>query len=319
VVLQPNNGGGTYELQLSSEDKNGIKIPSGQIAGGQFTIAGGETKDLDIDFDACASIIVQGNGQYRLKPVLHAGEVAFSSAINGRILDSSTNQPVVGGTTVVALESRDAGVDRVVMSTITDSTGAFALCPVPVGTYDLIAVAIDGSGKAYGATVITGVTAGKAMGDMLLFSSAATFASISGNVLTQGSSGEVAEDVNLSALQTVNLPNQTSYSITVPLANQSVATASVLTVANTCDPSSACVGYTFELPALNPHVASFGTSLTSMASYTLGTGSTGYVADARTLPLNTPVCGSPEVQSSFVGVSAGSSTSGIALGFTGCN
>jgi hypothetical protein len=36
-------------LQLSSESTTGIKIPSGQIAGGDFTVASGETKDLNID------------------------------------------------------------------------------------------------------------------------------------------------------------------------------------------------------------------------------------------------------------------------------
>src|SRR5215469_12103206 len=34
-------------LQLSSEVQTGIKIPSGQIAGGEFTVASGETKDLN--------------------------------------------------------------------------------------------------------------------------------------------------------------------------------------------------------------------------------------------------------------------------------
>ena len=70
-----------HPLALSSEATTGIKIPSGQVAGGQFTIGAGQTKDLNIDFNACASIVVQGNGQYRLKPVLHAGEVATASAL----------------------------------------------------------------------------------------------------------------------------------------------------------------------------------------------------------------------------------------------
>src|SRR5206468_2463633 len=52
-------------LQLSSETQTGIKIPSGQIAGGSFTIGSGQTKDLNIDFDACASVVVQGSRQYR--------------------------------------------------------------------------------------------------------------------------------------------------------------------------------------------------------------------------------------------------------------
>jgi hypothetical protein len=37
-------------LQLSSESKTGIKIPPGQIASGQFVVAAGESKDLDLDF-----------------------------------------------------------------------------------------------------------------------------------------------------------------------------------------------------------------------------------------------------------------------------
>jgi Domain of unknown function (DUF4382) len=85
-------------LLLSSEAKTGIKIPSGQISGGQFVIAAGETEDLDIDFNACESIVAEGNGQFRLKPVLHAGEVSLTStSINGTIVDSVTGQSVVGG------------------------------------------------------------------------------------------------------------------------------------------------------------------------------------------------------------------------------
>jgi hypothetical protein len=123
-----------HALNLSSEATTGLKIPSGQIAGGKFTVAAGDTKDLNIDFNACASIVVQGNGQYRLKPVLHAGEVTTAStSINGKVFDQTTNTPLAGGTVVVALEQQDAsGVDRVMMETLTDSTGAFVFCPVAV-------------------------------------------------------------------------------------------------------------------------------------------------------------------------------------------
>jgi hypothetical protein len=93
-----------HELLLSSQSKTGLKIPSGQIASGGFTIAAGETKDLDIDFNTCASIVIEGNGQYRLKPVLHAGEVSTTStSINGKVLDQATGNPV-NGVGTVALE-----------------------------------------------------------------------------------------------------------------------------------------------------------------------------------------------------------------------
>src|SRR5262249_33652131 len=63
-------------LTLSSEAQTGLKIPSGQIADGGLTLTAGQSSDLNIDFDSCASIVQEGNGRYRLKPVLHAGEVA---------------------------------------------------------------------------------------------------------------------------------------------------------------------------------------------------------------------------------------------------
>src|SRR5439155_7851201 len=93
-------------LQLSSESQTGIKIPSGQLAGGEFAIGSGETKDLNIDFNACASIVVQGSGKYRLKPVLHAGEVETQStgaSISGTIIDKNTQKSIAGGTTIVEL------------------------------------------------------------------------------------------------------------------------------------------------------------------------------------------------------------------------
>src|SRR6266568_5440354 len=126
VVLAADNS--IHALTLASEAQSGLKIPSGQIAGGKFTIAAGETKDLDIDFNACASIVVNGSGQCSLKPVLHAGEVGLSSAINGTVIDTSTGKPIVGGTTVIALEQKDgSGVDRVIMATLTDANGNFVL------------------------------------------------------------------------------------------------------------------------------------------------------------------------------------------------
>src|SRR5262249_36117705 len=100
-VMTSSNSAAPQPLMLSSESQTGIKIPSGQIAGGQFVVAAGQTKDLDIDFNACESIVAEGNGQFRLKPVLHAGEVSVSSAsINGKIVDGATGQAISGGTTV---------------------------------------------------------------------------------------------------------------------------------------------------------------------------------------------------------------------------
>jgi hypothetical protein len=244
------------QLQLSSESKTGIKIPSGQMAGGEFTIGAGETKDLNIDFNACASIVVLGNGKYRLKPVLHAGEVetqSTSTSISGTIIDGGTLQAIVGGTTIVALEQKDSnGVDRVVMETVAASNGGFAFCPVPMGTYDIVAVAINGSGNTYAATAITGITPGSVLGTVPL-TPAALPASITGQVTTIGSSAATAADISLSALQSIG--NNTL--ITVPLAQQSSATATLATAAGTCPANTDCASYTLAVPGTNPAVGAF--------------------------------------------------------------
>lgn len=95
-----------HTLNLSSEVQTGIKIPSGQIGGGGLNATAGASQDLNIDFDACASVVIQGNAGYRLKPVLHAGEVSTTStSVSGRVIDKTTNAPIVGGKTIVALEA----------------------------------------------------------------------------------------------------------------------------------------------------------------------------------------------------------------------
>src|SRR5258708_38309030 len=64
---------GTHTLNLSSEANTGLKIPPGQIMGGPIHVAAGRSVDLNIDFNTCASIIMEGNGNFRLRPTLTAG------------------------------------------------------------------------------------------------------------------------------------------------------------------------------------------------------------------------------------------------------
>jgi hypothetical protein len=113
---------------------------------GKFVVTAGESKDLDLDFNACRSIVTEGSRSFRLKPVLRAGEVAQQAAINGTVIDAGTQAPIGGGNTVVALEQNDGnGVNRVVMETVADANGAFSFCPVAGGTYDIVVAAINGA------------------------------------------------------------------------------------------------------------------------------------------------------------------------------
>jgi hypothetical protein len=322
VVLAADNS--VHALTLASEAQSGLKIPSGQIAGGRFTISPGETKDLDIDFNACASIVVSGNGQFILKPVLHAGEVGLSSAINGTVIDNSTSIPIVGGTTVVALEQKDSGgVDRVVMSTLADANGNFALCPVPAGAYDLVVAAVNGAGVFYAATVTTGVQAGTAVGNIPLNPEPSANggstgpASLTGVVQTSGSSGAVSEIVTLSAIQTVSNAGS-NLLITIPLVQQSVVTSNVTTASGaSCQGGFDCVDFTLAVPGVNAFVGSF---IGSGTLYVQSTGG-GYTVDGQPVPLadGTPVCGQTDVMSNPLTVSPGSSVPAGTLSFTNCS
>ncbi len=322
VVLAADNS--VHALNLASEAQSGLKIPSGQIAGGKFTIAPGATKDLDIDFNACASIVATGSDQFILKPVLHAGEVGLSSAINGTVTDNSTANPIVGGTTVVALEQMDnSGVDRVVMSTLADGNGNFVLCPVPAGAYDLVVAAVNGAGVFYAATVTTGVQAGTAVGNIPVNPEPSAngantgAASLTGMVQTSGSSGTVSEVVTLSALQTVGISGS-NLRVTIPLVQQSVATSNVTTAGGaSCSGGFDCIDFTLAVPGVNAFVGSFIGSGTTYVQSTRGS----YIVDGQPVPHadGTPVCGQTDVSSSPLTVTPGNSFPAGTLSFTGCS
>lgn len=267
VVLSKDNS--VHTLQLSSEAKTGLKIPPGQIASGGLNIGQGDTKDLNIDFSTCESIVLQGNGQYRLKPVLHAGEVSTTStSINGKVLDSATGNPV-NGTVLVALEQKDAtGIDRVVMSTLANADGTFVFCPIPSGSYDVVVVGVTGNGVVYQPSIVTSVANGQTTGNVNLYLSTAGglgSATLAGTVTSQNTaSAGTVTDVQLSALETVGTG---IYTIPlVPTALQTSATLTVETAAqNTCPKGTNCANYSMVLPAGGAYVGAYASSGPTLA------------------------------------------------------
>lgn len=323
VVLGSDNS--VHALQLSSESQTGIKIPSGAIAGGKFTINAGESRDLNIDFNACASIVVQGNGQYRLKPVLYAGEVSLNTtSISGKVVDSVTKATIAtGGKTAVVLEQKDANnIDRVVMATTTDAAGNFSFCPVPAGTYDIVVVAIDGQNVAYGATVVTGVQPGNALGNIPIVATTGTStgtATITGLITTvNASNAATSADVSLSTLQSIDSTTM----ITVPQVASSSVTLSLATApGGSCPSNTGCVTYTAQVPALNPSVGAFSTS---GITFTQAAAPVNYVLDAIAFVPNsggTLNCTPSEFKSATpITVTAGTTVNPPppTIAFTGC-
>ena len=273
VVVDDGSISSIHEIMLSSEAQTGLKIPPGQIMGGAIQVAAGQSVDLNIDFNACFSIVQEGNGVFRLKPALTAGVVsANNSGIGGQVVDSVSSKPIAGNV-MVAIERTDStGVDRVLMQTTADSQGNFRFCPLPAGTFDVVAVALTSSNAPYNATAIVNVPNGSNLGAIpLVAETGATGPAIlQGFVTAKTATGGATVDVSLAALQNIALSGNLTRQLNIPLQNTSAtamgpavnSTGLVsITGSNSCPAGSPmganCAQYTLVVPASNPRVGVF--------------------------------------------------------------
>jgi uncharacterized protein DUF4382 len=305
VVLEDST---IHELELSSQANTGLKIPPGQIVGGPLQVIAGQSVDLNIDFNACASIVHEGNGKFRLKPTLTAGQVsANNTGITGKVVDSGTSAPIAGSVQV-AIEQPDptSGIDRILMQTVADSNGNFNFCPLPTGMFDIVVVAIGPANMPYNATTVLNVPNGTNLGAIPLIAEvgATAPAVFQGFVTATNGAAAGSIDVSLSALQTVPTGATTTLQITIPLqtipatnTTSEVDSTGLVSVSDstTCPtgaPAKAnCAQYTLVVPASNPSVGIFSSS-----GFTYSTPATGdvlFTVDARAaVPLSggTPDC-----------------------------
>jgi len=243
------------ELSLPSEAKTGIKIPPGQISGGGILLASGTSVDIDIDFNACTSVVEAGkSGKFLLKPTLRASEVGTNPLIAGTVVLGTAGGGVVTpdiGTTApnanVWLEQEPAAanftlgnpqpaagatpsvtVENLVQTTTADSTGHFEFCPVGPGTYDVVADAasLPISNLPSNATIAVGalVTSSGGPNDLIVplvaepvTASTPAWGQISAIVSTVNTAA-AGDDVSLNGLQTFTPPGSTTtLEVLVPL------------------------------------------------------------------------------------------------------
>jgi Domain of unknown function (DUF4382)/Carboxypeptidase regulatory-like domain len=287
------SGGTAQPLLLSSEAQTGIKIPSSQITSGGLTVSAGQAVDLNIDFNTCSSLVQQGTGQWRLKPVLHAGEVETNNnALSGTVVDSNTHNPISGA--VVSLEQPDpsnSNVDIVTDSTTTDASGNFSFCPLLAGaTYDVVVTAMTGGTPpvTYDATITLKVAVGSALGNVPLVAEplqvgTTTTTQMPANIVGQVSTtanttttGATAADataavITVSALQdvgggkAVTIPPFTGSSMT-SFATASAPTVNNGTSASNCPTGTDCENYKLIVPASNPSIGTFTAGQTTSYS-----------------------------------------------------
>ena len=129
--------GVTYPLEIPSGAQTGVKLNH------QFEIQSGLLYELLLDFDAERSIVVTGNGTYKLKPVIRVTPLIISGSISGKI------NPVNAAGFVYAISGTDTSL------TIAEPiTGSFMLMALLQQTYRVEVFSAD---PAYNDTTITNV------------------------------------------------------------------------------------------------------------------------------------------------------------------
>ncbi len=124
LILGSNNSivvdGTSYPLNTPSAQESGVKLNLKE------TLEPGKAYDIWLDFDAAKSIVVTGNGTYKLKPVIRA----YSNLTNGRL--RGTVLPLNAMATVYAIQATDT------FSAIPDPlTGYFMFSGLPDGRYSI--------------------------------------------------------------------------------------------------------------------------------------------------------------------------------------
>ena len=331
VVTSNNN---PSELQLSSQANTGLKIPPGQVVGGPIHVAAGQSVDINVDFNACNSIIQEGNGKFRLKPTLTAGVVSTNTTgISGQVTDSVTSQPIAGAT--VALENSDmSGTDRIFMEAVTDSGGHFSFCPLPMGAViDVVVDAVASSGTAYNATVVINVPGGTNVGSLPLVAETGTPngpATIQGIVTALNGTAGANIDVSTSALQSVSLPGGATRSVTIPLlqgSTSNIAVQSSTPCPATGSPMGAfCAQYSLVVPASNPEVGNFSAGKITFSApssgpvlYTVEADATKPMSGGATICSQSSVTMNLDMNGMTLKVTAGATSTPKEIDFTGCS
>ena len=124
-------------LKFQVEQQTGVKLNHA------FVIEDGLLYELLLDFDAERSIVVTGNGTYKLKPVIRVTPLVISGSISGKI------NPLSAAGFVYAISGTDTSL------TIAEPiTGSFMLMALLQQTYRVEVFSAD---PAYNDTTITNV------------------------------------------------------------------------------------------------------------------------------------------------------------------
>lgn len=123
--------GQTYDVKVPSGAETGIKLFIDPV----INITSGLSAELLLDFEVNKSFIAKGNIEkpgfngFNFKPVIRAVNISTAGRIEGTVVDQDN----------MSIDSASVWIekDTVVASTMSDTTGFYALIGIPEGTYTL--------------------------------------------------------------------------------------------------------------------------------------------------------------------------------------
>jgi len=152
LILGTNNtvtvGGVVYPLSTPSAEQSGLKLQVNK------TFEAGVEYSILLDFDASQSIVLKGNNEYQLKPVIRTIDTAISGSIKGSVT------PLTGNVLVTATSN------GVTYTSVTAANGSFLIAGLPLGAYDvtitpvlpLLPITLTGKAVVVGASTDLGIT-----------------------------------------------------------------------------------------------------------------------------------------------------------------
>lgn len=253
LVLAQNQGNATANSVVVSgtSTEQALSTPSATQSGLKiirpFDVAANSTVDLVLDFNACKSVVQQGNGSYALKPVVTATPTTVSGVIDGYVAVAQA------GASVYAEQN-----GRVVSGTVADGSGHFVLSTLVQsstnGNYDIV-IAQTGEATAIvnAVPVVVGATTHLSTAAQPITLPASTMRSVSGTATATA-------NASLRALQTISTG---TYEITSANANLDTG------------------AYTMSVPAAAPLAATYtGTLPLGLSAVTSAAGNYTIEADA---------------------------------------
>jgi hypothetical protein len=152
LILGTNNSvkvaGVVYPLTTPSAMQSGLKLQVNQ------TFEAGVEYSILLDFDASQSIVLKGNNEYQLKPVIRTINTAVSGSIKGSV------SPITRNVLVTATSN------GVTYTSVTAGNGSFLIAGLPLGIYDititpilpLLPITLAGKVVGVGASTDLGIT-----------------------------------------------------------------------------------------------------------------------------------------------------------------